>query len=94
MTAIEELMIKVWVTGRVQGVGFRYWTQKNAKKLGLKGYANNLADGRVEVCMLGEEGSVHELLALLRKGPPLAKVTDVYWENEHADLNISTFTTG
>ncbi len=57
------------VHGHVQGVGFRYWTKTQAKKLGLTGYAKNLADGRVEVVAEGPEGDVDTLAALLREDP-------------------------
>lgn len=60
------------VHGTVQGVGFRYWTKTQAKKLGVTGYAKNLADGRVEVVAEGEEEGVDKLAALLREDPSSA----------------------
>ena len=61
---------KLWfVTGRVQGVGFRYFVQKEATRLGLTGYAKNLADGRVEVLAAGPLPDLEELEGLLRRGP-------------------------
>lgn len=56
------------VKGRVQGVGFRWWTRARALELGLRGSATNLADGRVEVVAEGPEPALRELLALLRGG--------------------------
>ncbi|WP_101394542.1 acylphosphatase [Phycicoccus duodecadis] len=55
----------VFVRGRVQGVGFRWWTRARALELGLAGWARNTADGRVEVVAEGERGDVERLLALL-----------------------------
>ncbi|STJ81425.1 acylphosphatase [Escherichia coli] len=52
---VESLHI-AWVYGRVQGVGFRYTTQYEAKRLGLTGYAKNLDDGSVEVVACGKKG--------------------------------------
>lgn len=55
------------VHGKVQGVGFRWWTRSRALELGLAGYARNLADGRVEVVAEGDGASVDKLLELLRE---------------------------
>ena len=57
-----------WVRGRVQGVGFRWWTRSRALQLGLRGYASNLADGRVEVVAEGPQPDCARLLAALRSG--------------------------
>jgi acylphosphatase len=60
--------LTAWVTGRVQGVGFRWWTREQARALGLAGHAANLEDGRVEVVAEGAAPVCRELLARLR-GP-------------------------
>lgn len=65
------------ITGRVQGVCFRMETQKQARKRGIKGWARNCADGSVELMATGEETSLHQLLAWLGQGPPLATVDEV-----------------
>jgi len=57
-----------WVHGRVQGVGFRWWTRSRASELGLRGWASNLADGRVEVVAEGPKKDCERLLELLRGG--------------------------
>jgi acylphosphatase len=57
--------LTVWVSGRVQGVGFRWWVRSNALELGLVGFAENLPDGRVKIVAEGAESSCHELLARL-----------------------------
>jgi acylphosphatase len=62
------------VSGRVQGVFFRASTVEQARALGLRGYARNLADGRVEVVADGEAQALDRLEAWLRRGPPLARV--------------------
>lgn len=56
----------VWVHGRVQGVGFRWWTRARALELGLAGHAANLADGRVEVVAEGPRDACRAMLAALR----------------------------
>ncbi|MEU4225394.1 acylphosphatase [Nonomuraea sp. NPDC026600] len=58
--------LTVWVRGRVQGVGFRWWTRARALELGLTGWARNTPDGRVEVVMEGPEEACVKLLGLLR----------------------------
>ena len=57
--------LTAWVEGRVQGVGFRWWVRANALELGLAGYAENLADGRVKVVAEGAEDGCRKLLARL-----------------------------
>jgi len=66
-----------FVSGRVQGVAFRYATQRQAQALGVSGWARNLADGRVEVLACGESDAVDKLCAWLHQGPSLARVTEV-----------------
>jgi acylphosphatase len=69
---------RIWqVTGRVQGVGFRNYVQKHALKLGLTGYAKNLADGGVEVHAVGEEEALSRLSGYVRRGPMFAEVRTV-----------------
>lgn len=55
----------MFVRGRVQGVGFRWWTRARALELGLTGHARNLPDGRVEVNAQGAEEAVRSLIELL-----------------------------
>ncbi len=64
----EDVRLTAWVRGRVQGVGFRWWTRARALELGLAGRATNLADGRVEVVAEGPREACERLLAALR-GP-------------------------
>ena len=65
------------VTGRVQGVGFRWWTRKAARALGVVGRVWNEPDGSVEVRVGGTSGALDRLEAQLRQGPALARVTAV-----------------
>lgn len=71
------------VSGRVQGVGFRYFVYREAQRLGLSGFVRNLGDGRVEVVASGPEPSLNRLEALLWRGPVMANVTMV--EAEETD---------
>lgn len=65
------------VRGRVQGVFFRASAREQALKLGVSGYAKNLADGSVEVLASGSGEALDRLQGWLRKGPPSARVEDV-----------------
>lgn len=65
------------VGGRVQGVGFRWWTRSQAVRLGLSGSVRNLADGTVAVTARGSEAALRELEALLGEGPAGARVDRV-----------------
>jgi len=69
--------IEVFISGIVQGVGFRYFTLKVARELGIKGYVKNLLDGRVYIYAVGDEKSLEKLLEKVKIGPPLAVVRDV-----------------
>ncbi len=65
---------RVLVSGRVQGVAFRWFAKERADALGVAGWVRNLHDGRVETWVEGEEAAVQEMLAWLRRGPPAAHV--------------------
>lgn len=65
------------VTGRVQGVGFRWWTRSLAMRLGLSGSVRNLPDGSVAVHARGTDDQLRQLQARLADGPPGARVTSV-----------------
>lgn len=69
------------VSGRVQGVSFRYFTWRRAQELGLTGFVQNRWDGTVEVVAEGPRPALEELLTYLRQGPRAAFVTqvDVQW---------------
>ena len=71
------LRVRIVVRGRVQGVGFRYATVTEARRLGLAGWARNAADGSVEMLAEGDADAVRELIAWCHHGPPSAHVTSV-----------------
>ncbi|EOD53521.1 acylphosphatase [Aeromonas molluscorum] len=72
-----EQAFSVKVFGRVQGVGFRYFTQELAVQLGLRGHAYNLDDGSVEVLICGPKEQVQMMLGWLEHGPRTAAVTHI-----------------
>jgi acylphosphatase len=65
------------VSGRVQGVSYRAETVATGRRLGLRGYARNRADGSVEVVAAGEDAALDALLRFLHRGPSLARVERV-----------------
>jgi len=69
--------VKGFVSGRVQGVGFRYFVRRHADTQQLSGYAKNLTDGRVEFLLQGDKTAVQLVLELIHRGPSYANVTDV-----------------
>jgi acylphosphatase len=84
------------VSGKVQGVFFRASAARQAEQLGIRGFARNLPDGRVEVLALGDGASLGLLADWLRRGPPLALVTAVAEHPEDPDQHshITSFRTG
>jgi len=65
----DAVRLTVRITGRVQGVGFRWWTRARGLELGLVGTATNLPDGQVEVVAEGPRGACERLLVLLSENP-------------------------
>ena len=71
-----------FISGEVQGVGFRFHTRIKARNLGLKGWVKNLDNGDVEAVFEGEEDKVKEMIKWCKKGPDSALVKDVKVEFE------------
>lgn len=69
--------LRAIVSGRVQGVSFRYYTEQRARRLGLVGYVRNLPDGTVEVIAEGSTTALQSLLVWLHRGPRMAIVDEV-----------------
>ena len=75
MAAIRSIRIRI--TGHVQGVGFRAWTEQRANALGLSGWVRNAETGDVEALFSGSTESVNAMLAACKEGPRHAKVERV-----------------
>ena len=69
--------LHVRVTGVVQGVGYRAWTEQAARARGLNGWVRNRRDGSVEAVIAGDDAAVDEMLAAFRVGPPGSEVDEV-----------------
>jgi acylphosphatase len=76
---------RYFVSGMVQGVGFRYFTQDVAEKLQVSGFVRNLRDGRVEVFAMGTAQQHAELCAMLKRGPRFSSVSEVRDEPASTD---------
>ena len=82
---MEHQRVHVWISGRVQRVGFRFSTQDVAQVYGLVGWVKNLPDGRVEAVFEGDRAAVKSMLAWCHQGPPHAQVDTVIVESEEPE---------
>ncbi len=81
----EQIRVHVFVSGRVQGVGYRYSTLNEAQRLGVNGWVRNLPDGSVEAVFEGSRTVVEEIIRWCHKGPTAAVVKDVAVEYEELE---------
>ena len=85
--------VKGYVSGNVQGVGFRYFVKQQAQRFKVCGYVKNLADGRVEFVLQGDQSSLVQMLKKIEQGPLHAKVNcvemvDCEQSNLYPEFNI------
>jgi len=69
--------VRLTITGRVQGVGYRDWAIRTARTLGLRGWVRNCTDGSVEVLIAGDEAAVSAMIDACRRGPSHGRVDNV-----------------
>ena len=79
------------ITGRVQGVGFRYSMQREATRIGVRGWVRNRRDGSVEALVQGNEAAIAAITDWARHGPPGARVEEVRVANADAEENLASF---
>ena len=82
---------KFLITGRVQGVGYRYFAERWASQLGICGYVKNVWDGNVEVYAMGEAFALEELKRQLTDGPRSARVAAIDESDEPVDKRYNRF---
>ena len=70
-------VVHIFITGRVQGVSYRWWFQNEGEKRKLKGWVRNRTSNRVEAEITGEKNNIDEMIEKCKIGPPLADVEDV-----------------
>ncbi|MCV7379528.1 acylphosphatase [Mycobacterium alsense] len=87
----RDVRLTAWVHGRVQGVGFRWWTRCRALELGLTGYAANQPDGRVLVVAQGPREAGEKLLRLLEGGDTPGRVDNVVADWSEAQERFDGF---
>ncbi len=83
--------VRLRITGRVQGVGYRAWVMRQASGFGLRGWVRNRTDGSVEALVIGEDDNVATMIEACREGPFGARVSDVS-ASEAADDGSPGFT--
>jgi acylphosphatase len=74
---VDFIAKQVFVTGRVQKVGFRNWTVKQARSLDLYGFVRNRIDGTVETVLCGNTKTIDEMIEILKKGSPYSRVDSI-----------------
>ncbi|MCU1587507.1 MAG: acylphosphatase [Frankiales bacterium] len=85
---VTAVRLTAFVKGRVQGVGFRWWTRARALELGLTGSATNLDDGRVQVVAEGPRAACEALLALLANGPGRVDFVSERWGSARGEAGF------
>ena len=89
MTEKENKRAHLYISGRVQGVNFRYYTRQQARSLGVKGWVRNLIDGRVEAVIEGDAISVERMVDWCHHGPSGAWVdtVELHWEDPTGEFS-------
>ena len=78
----DRKQVRAVISGKVQGVWFRAWTEEQAQSLGLQGWVRNRANGTVEAIFAGPAETVDDMLKRCENGPPMARVEKVEWEED------------
>ena len=78
------MTVQIFISGFVQGVGYRQFVKRTAKKIGLTGWVKNLTDGRVEAIFQGDKAKLEKIITFCKKGPFLSEVKDieVFWPRQ------------
>ena len=79
------------ITGKVQGVGFRYWLYKTAVRNNINGWVKNKISGEVEALLIGDNLEIDNLIRLCEKGPPSSKVTKIKVQNYQKEFLKKSF---
>ena len=80
--------VHAFVSGRVQGVAYRYFAERRAAEIPVTGWVRNLRDGRVEIMAEGEKADLESFLGFLHQGPRMAKVDglNLLWEDYRGEF--------
>ncbi len=85
------MQLRIVVRGRVQGVGYRYFTVRQALRYNIQGYVKNQPDGTVLVVARGDKENLDKFIEVLKEGPPLAIVEEMDIEEVEEDRNLIGF---
>jgi len=85
--------VRITIKGRVQGVGFRYRTQMEAKRLNITGFARNVSNGDVEIIAEGEEENLKKLVEFCKEGPLMANVINLDYDYSDYTGEFTNFRT-
>jgi len=82
MAEIDAVRVHIWITGRVQGVGFRAFVQQSAGYIGVTGWARNVGWNQVETVAEGPRNKVEQFVSVVKRGPTVSRVDEakVEWE--------------
>ena len=80
-----DVIVHVVIRGRVQGIGYRAWTEYEARERGIAGWVRNRRDGSVEALFAGMDGDVAAMIAACREGPPGARIDAIDQRTADAD---------
>lgn len=83
--------LHILISGRVQGVGFRWFVERQAVELGVDGYVRNLADGRVEVLVQGDEKVIETFCESLKQGPAFSRTDELFKKPVVVDPELRGF---
>lgn len=81
----------MFISGTVQGVGYRQFVRSNAKKLGINGWVRNTEDGGVEAIFQGDEHVIEDLIAVCKQGPFMSEVKHIGFEWEEPESEMKDF---
>lgn len=84
--------VHIWISGRVQGVGFRHFCRQKAVSLELTGWVRNRSDGRVELVMEGNAEDVDEAVKIIKRGPSASRVENFMIVEESVSGKMDSFT--
>jgi acylphosphatase len=90
---MARIAVRLIIRGRVQGVGYRWWAQAEARRLGLGGWVRNRRDGTVELLAVGPAAAVEQLLDACRHGPSSSEVTTLERLEANDDDGLGGFET-
>lgn len=83
---------RLFVSGRVQGVGYRDYATRQARALGVTGWVRNTRDGRVEMLVSGDDEALQRFVEACRSGPPLARVDTIDAQPDNEERSARGFT--